>query len=478
MTESTNPSRDANPPSGSVPPAPPAPSPAPGSHGQTASRRGSKAARRISLQDWLFYRSWRWVVICTLIFLGLINLYPFVWMLGTSVKTTAEAAANRQIPWPLPKVRLASTDERMPYAQMTLADQSILRVLLQRARGLPQPPRIDIAGYALLVEIDEAEARAKISLLIDQNVLRPVDDPDAPDTFELIESQARTFLFLISLYESERNIIENHIIYVPTRTYRDEYMREFGVDADTADAELQRLLEEGWVVQDSLQFENYTIVLRDPNTRFDLRFATSLVMTLAVMIMVLMMTSMFGYALARLSFPGKMLCLTLLLVGSVAPREAVIIPIFRMIQSVGMLENLWGVTLWLTGVGVGNSLLMAGFFMTLPREVEEAARVDGAGPFRTFFDVALPMARPIMITIGLFAFLSAWNDFLIPLIATMSRQDLQPLAVALYDFQKGRPGLWAQFNAAAAIMIIPVIIGFIILQRHIIKGIAIGAVKG
>ena len=124
------------------------------------------------------------------------------------------------------------------------------------------------------------------------------------------------------------------------------------------------------------------------------------------------------------------------------------------------------------------ALLMAGFFMTLPREVEEAATVDGAGPFTTYFEIALPMARPIVMTVSLFAFLGAWNQFVVPLICTMGRQEMQPLAVAVYSFQRGHPGFWALINAAAAIMIIPTILMFLSLQRHIVSSISVGAVKG
>jgi len=152
----------------------------------------------------------------------------------------------------------------------------------------------------------------------------------------------------------------------------------------------------------------------------------------------------------------------------------------RFIRPLAMrgLENLWGMVLWLTSFGVGNALLMAGFVLTLPREVEEAASVDGAGAFRTFFDVGLPMARPIVMTVGLFAFLTAWNNFLVPLLCTISRPSMQPLAVAVYNFQQGHPGKWQQINAAASIMIVPVILLFLVLQKHVVKSIAVGAVKG
>jgi raffinose/stachyose/melibiose transport system permease protein len=187
---------------------------------------------------------------------------------------------------------------------------------------------------------------------------------------------------------------------------------------------------------------------------------------------------MLGYSLATLKFPGKFWVLGVILAASILPGEARMIPIFKMLMSVGAMDNLWGMIFWLTSFGLGNTLLMAGFFLTLPKDVYEAAAVDGAGPFRTFFDVALPMAKPIVMTVGLFAFLTSWNNFLVPLLCTISRPSMQPLAVAVYNFQQGHPGKWHQINAAAAIMIIPVIILFLLVQKYVVKSIAVGAIKG
>jgi raffinose/stachyose/melibiose transport system permease protein len=262
-----------------------------------------------------------------------------------------------------------------------------------------------------------------------------------------------------------------------------QYAQRYGLyetrrepDLGTARAELDALVSKDVLTSSRWQWRNYEVVLKDAH--FGLYLVTSIIVTASVVLLTVLMTSMLGYALARLRFPGKMLVLSLLIIGAVAPREAVIIPIFRMLKSMGALDGVWGMVFWLTGVSIGNSFLMAGFFLTLPREVEEAAAVDGAGPFRTFLDVALPMARPIVLTVALFAFLTAWNSFLVPLLCTMARPSMQPLSVAVYTFQSGHKGLWAQVNAAAAIMIVPVILIFLVLQKHVVKSIAVGAVKG
>ncbi len=291
----------------------------------------------------------------------------------------------------------------------------------------------------------------------------------------------------VSLEERQRDVLNETI--AANRTEPDmtpaAYADRFEVvervtkkahDTALADEELGELQDRALVATDLLLWQNYAYVLKD--MKFYVKILTTLVLTAGVVSLVVMISSMLGYALARLQFPGKMFVLVLLIAGSIAPREAIIIPIFRMLQPTGAFEGLWGMVLWLSVGTIGNSLLMAGFFLTLPKAVEEAATVDGAGPFRTFLDIALPMARPIVMTVGLFAFIGAWNNFLIPFTITQAKPNMQPLAVAVYSFQQGHTGFWGWTNAAAAIMIIPVIILFLLLQKHIVKSIAVGAIKG
>ncbi len=261
----------------------------------------------------------------------------------------------------------------------------------------------------------------------------------------------------------------------------DAAMRELAAQEKAADLhrcthELDQMVSLGSLQPVRIQPENYRVVWTD--LQFWLYTATSFVVTASVVIIVVLMSSMLGFALARLSFPGKLTILMMLLLGAVAPHEAVIIPIFRFVMATGLLDNLWGMIFWMSGVSIGNAFLMAGFFLTLPKEVEEAARVDGAGPFRTFFAVSLPMAKPIVMTVGLLAFLGAWNNFLIPLLTAQARPEFQPLALAIFMFRSGYGSFWHQINAAATLMVVPVAILFLFLQRFIVNAIAVGAVKG
>ncbi len=290
----------------------------------------------------------------------------------------------------------------------------------------------------------------------------------------------RQLLTLVRLWQENQRRHESRTTFAADRWSVGAYELNYGlnnpVGRPLAKAELNALLDKNLLTEARLQFMNYWVVLKEEN--LILNFLTSVLITATVVILTVLASSMLGYALARIRFPGKFLVLGVMIAASILPGEARIIPIFKMLMAVGLMKNLWGLVLWLTSFGVGNALLMAGFFLTLPKEVDEAAEVDGAGVFRKFFDIALPMARPIVMTVGLFAFLTAWNNFLIPLLCTISRPSMQPLAVAVYNFQQGHPGKWHQINAAAAVMIVPVIVLFLLVQKHVVKSIAIGAVKG
>lgn len=338
---------------------------------------------------------------------------------------------------------------------------------------------------AYLVKADIKEALAYLFELRDIGVLKEINY-DSESGFVLSSGakesiynglRPRQILMMFSMYEENARRKESRATYaVDCRSVKD-YASAFGIpDLHIAKEELEEARKKGLLTYGSLQWKNYWVVLKGEH--FLLYTITSIVITAATIIGVVISSSMLGYALARMNFPGRMWVLSTIIVASILPGEARIIPIFNMLLSAGALKNLWGMVLWLISFGIGNALLMAGFFISLPKEVDEAAQVDGAGVFRTFFDIALPMARPIVMTVGLFAFLNAWNNFLIPLLCSITRPSMQPLAVAVYNFQQGHLGKWHEINAAASIMIVPVILLFLCVQKHVVRSIAVGAIKG
>ncbi len=205
-------------------------------------------------------------------------------------------------------------------------------------------------------------------------------------------------------------------------------------------------------------------------------FNTSIITVAAVAIVVLTTSSM-GYVLGRFSFPGKRILLVALGVLVFLPQGYTIIPIVDLITALHLDNNLFGVILAESGTAhIIQLLLFAGYFRQLPKELEESAIIDGAGFFRVFLQIFLPLAKPVIATVIILQFIASWNDFLVPLVLTLSRPDLQTLAVGIYSFQGQNLTNYSELAAASTISLLPVIVVFLFLQRYFIEGLS-GAVK-
>src|SRR5712691_6808053 len=184
-----------------------------------------------------------------------------------------------------------------------------------------------------------------------------------------------------------------------------------------------------------------------------------------------------AYAFAFLGFPRKNLVFLLLLVALMIPDEFTVLPNFLTLANVGWTDTYQG--LLLPGfVSAFGTFLLRQHFLSLPREVLDAARVDGAGHLRTLFNVVLPMSRPVLATLVLLTVVSRWNDYLWPLIIT-NTTEMRTLSVGIaLLFQKESGTLWGLVMAGTLYVVLPVLVLFLIVQRHIVEGIAAGAVKG
>ncbi|MEU7378620.1 carbohydrate ABC transporter permease [Streptomyces sp. NPDC042207] len=188
--------------------------------------------------------------------------------------------------------------------------------------------------------------------------------------------------------------------------------------------------------------------------------------------------SMAGYALARLRFPGRTLLFGFLLTIIAVPPVVLLIPRFLVLNAFGLFDTYAAMILPLL-VDAAQVFIMKQFFESIPREVEEAARVDGAGVFRTFWSVVLPMARPALITVTILAFQGSWNEFTHYLVATQSSQ-YETLTTGLARMVSGSLGGGTQYPlklAAALLSTLPVAILFFSFQRHFVQGANAGAVK-
>ena len=188
-------------------------------------------------------------------------------------------------------------------------------------------------------------------------------------------------------------------------------------------------------------------------------------------------TSMMGYALGRYRFPGRRIVIGIFVATVFLPKGYTIIPIFELIGNLGLDGTLIGVILAQSGgAHVIFILLFAGYFGQMPKELEEAAIVDGAGFLRVFFQILLPLAKPVMATVVIMQLIASWNDFLLPLVLTLPRPELRTLSVGMFAFRGEYFTDWSGMAAAATIAIVPIILVFLTMQRYFIEGIA-GAVK-
>jgi ABC-type glycerol-3-phosphate transport system permease component len=228
------------------------------------------------------------------------------------------------------------------------------------------------------------------------------------------------------------------------------------------------------------QWKNYREIWTQANVP---RAALNTVLITAVcMALIVLTTSMTAYALTRSDFPGRRLVLVALLTTFLIPDEMLIIPTFyinRTLHLIGDWRSVIAVILVMTaGAQVFNIYLLMGHFQTLPRELYDAADIDGASYFGAYWRIALPLARPALATIVLLTFMGIWNAYLIPLVYLAQQRSYQTLTIALIQYSKRFQTLYHIMAAGAIIALVPVIIIFIALQRYFIRGLTEGATKG
>lgn len=207
-------------------------------------------------------------------------------------------------------------------------------------------------------------------------------------------------------------------------------------------------------------------------------FLNTVIVTVGSILIALVSVSMIGYVLGRFQFPGKRLVIVAFAVTVFLPEGYTIIPVFDLINRLGLDGSLFGVILAEAGgAHVIIILLFAGYFAQLPKEMEEAALVDGAGFLRIFWTIMLPNAGPVIATAVILTLMRTWNSFFIPLVLTLAQPDLRPLAVGVYAFRGENLTDWSGMAAASTISLLPIVVIFLLLQRYFISGVA-GAVKG
>jgi multiple sugar transport system permease protein len=224
----------------------------------------------------------------------------------------------------------------------------------------------------------------------------------------------------------------------------------------------------------SATLENYRDLFA--RTGMASNFANSLLVSMAITLLSLLVNTMAGYAFAKLRFRGRERVFQLLLAALVVPAQVAMLPLFLLMKQLGLVNSYWGVII--PGMaGVFGIFLVRQYARGIPDDLIEAARIDGAGELRIFWQVVLPMLKPVLATLAVFTFMAAWNDFMWPLIV-LTDQERYTLPVALAALSREHIMDVELMMAGAVVTVLPVLLLFLLLQRYYIQGLLLGSVKG
>jgi multiple sugar transport system permease protein len=229
-------------------------------------------------------------------------------------------------------------------------------------------------------------------------------------------------------------------------------------------------------IPDHPTLNNFAQVLQDPTLPVFTWFLNSMVASLSITALVLTLSSLSAYAFARLEFPGRDVIFFLLLTSLMIPNAVTLIPVFLLLRDLNFLDTLHAL-IWPAGGGVLGIFLLRQHFQSIPKELEEAARVDGADRFRIYWQVCLPLVRGTLFALGILTFLASWNDLFWPLIVLSDRTHLT-LPAGLAILGQGNYVQRGITMAAAVIASAPPLILYAIFQRQIIAGISTTGLAG
>ncbi|GAA5345052.1 multiple sugar transport system permease protein [Planifilum fimeticola] len=229
------------------------------------------------------------------------------------------------------------------------------------------------------------------------------------------------------------------------------------------------------LIPSEITFQSYTYMLdRIPVGR---SLFNSFLFAGGVTLITLVVTSMAGYALARLKFWGRDALFSVVLLTMMIPFQLLMIPLYVIVVKLGWMNSYAGL-IFPVSVNALGIFIFRQFFRTVPQELIDAARIDGAGELQILFRVMLPLSRPAMITVAILTFMGPWNDLLWPLLVTRD-QEMMPLAQAATLFGlEGQGGQWGSIMAVTTILALPVVLLYLFFQRYFIESISNTGMKG
>ncbi len=220
---------------------------------------------------------------------------------------------------------------------------------------------------------------------------------------------------------------------------------------------------------------NYQQVLTDP--RIYRSFVNTFLVTAAAVLLQLLVGALAAYAMVVRTTRLNRVIGGLLLLGFIVPGQSTLIPLYRTLVGFQLVDTLTGLVIMYLGGSIFCYFLIQGYIRTLPFEIVEAARLDGAGAFQIFWRIVLPLIKPILVTVGVFQTMWVWNDFLLPTVM-ISTPEKRTVVLQVYNAVSEFTTDWPMFMTVSVVALIPMVVFFVFTQRHIVNGLLAGGVKG
>lgn len=228
--------------------------------------------------------------------------------------------------------------------------------------------------------------------------------------------------------------------------------------------------------QNGIQWQNYQGILESPSFWTSLR--NSLIITAGVTILNVTLGSMLAFVFSRVDFRGRGILFNILSIGLLFPLVIAILPIFIQVRQLGLINSLFGVILPLVAFGLpGSVVILRGFFISIPGELEDAAYIDGCTTFGFFRHILLPLARPALTAVAVLQVIGSWNEYFLPLLV-LNDQTLWPLPLGISQFQGQYGTDWARVMAYVTLLIVPAVIFYLFAEKYIVTGLTGGELKG
>lgn len=233
------------------------------------------------------------------------------------------------------------------------------------------------------------------------------------------------------------------------------------------------------MIPEDWSFTHYEWLFTDPNSMYLTWYKNTLIVAFASSLLSVIFVTLTAYAFSRYRFIGRRYGLYAFLILQMFPVLMAMVAIYILLNTIGLLDSLWGLVLVYVGGSIPmNAFLVKGYFDTIPKELDESAKMDGAGHFRIFFTIMIPLAKPIIAVVALFNFMAPFMDFILPRIVLRSPENYT-LALGLYNMVNDAfANEFTRFAAGSILIAVPIAIVFLFLQRYLISGLMSGSTKG